>query len=357
MKIGIFGNHSFPHQGGSERVIHQIASWMQNKFSHHCYVYSYTANNSVIDGVSYIDLNKENIIKESTKLDFMFIYSDYFKQWPTLLNSNIKCKMGIALVGMNYMLSKHEVMKVFKEKINNIKVLTHDNSYRDYQYCKDNFIPVTVINNGVDLNEFKNINSFKDKYKISKDIILCVSNFFPGKGQEHLIKTLSAIKNELNEYKLVFISSSINIPVGEFLRASFIKNMNDLKLDCLFLKDIPREDTITAYNEASLFVFPSIKEVAPLVIMEAMASETPWISLPVGNIPTLKGGLMCPIRGTDRNGAIWGPETYDYFGKYMLKILKDKELSDTLKRDGKEMILSKYNWDIISNEYNDYFCN
>jgi glycosyltransferase involved in cell wall biosynthesis len=355
MKIGIACNHSFPHQGGSERVIHQIASWMQNKYNHRCYIYSFTANNSIIDGVSYIDCSKEDLIKESKNLDFLFIYSDYFRLWPTLLNSKLSCKLGIALVGMNYMLSKNDVRKRFEEKIKNIKVLTHDNSYLDYKYCKENLIPVKVINNGVDLNEFKNKDSFKKKYNIDKDIVLCVSNFFPGKGQEYLIKVFSLIKEEIKKYKLVFISSSVNVPIAHILRNNFIKNIKNMNLDCLFLEDINRSDIISAYNDSSLFVFPSIKEVAPLVILEAMASETPWIALPVGNVPSLKGGLMCPVKGFDKNGAIWGPETYEYFSKYVLSILSNKELSGKLKNDGKDLILSKYNWDKISEEYNDYF--
>jgi phosphatidylinositol alpha 1,6-mannosyltransferase len=47
-----------------------------------------------------------------------------------------------------------------------------------------------------------------------------------------------------------------------------------------------------AFAAADLFLFTSHVECAPLVILEAMAAGTPWVSYDVGNVSELPGGLM-----------------------------------------------------------------
>lgn len=48
----------------------------------------------------------------------------------------------------------------------------------------------------------------------------------------------------------------------------------------------------SAIAAADLFLFTSRVECAPLVILEAMAGETPWISYDVGNVSELAGGVV-----------------------------------------------------------------
>jgi L-malate glycosyltransferase len=47
-----------------------------------------------------------------------------------------------------------------------------------------------------------------------------------------------------------------------------------------------------AIGAADLFLFASRVECAPLVILEAMASGTPWVSYDVGNVSELAGGVV-----------------------------------------------------------------
>jgi glycosyltransferase involved in cell wall biosynthesis len=48
----------------------------------------------------------------------------------------------------------------------------------------------------------------------------------------------------------------------------------------------------SAIAAADLFLFTSQVECAPLVILEAMAAATPWVSYDVGNVSELAGGLV-----------------------------------------------------------------
>jgi glycosyltransferase involved in cell wall biosynthesis len=51
-----------------------------------------------------------------------------------------------------------------------------------------------------------------------------------------------------------------------------------------------------AIAAADLFLFTSTVECAPLVILEAMAAGTPWVSYDVGNVSELPGGLVADSR-------------------------------------------------------------
>jgi len=65
----------------------------------------------------------------------------------------------------------------------------------------------------------------------------------------------------------------------------------------ILLIDLPRPELVQAYLAADLFVLSSYGEYSPLVLFEAAAAATPFISSPVGNaeeiISWLGGGWLC----------------------------------------------------------------
>jgi glycosyltransferase involved in cell wall biosynthesis len=133
-----------------------------------------------------------------------------------------------------------------------------------------------------------------------------------------------------------------------------IKKINDKKYGknkTVMLADLPREELINAYFASDIFLFASNIEYSPLVLYEACASGTPFISSDVGNSKEIakwtKGGLIAKtvfrlsksyIDESDLNTKI-------------LKVLKDNKLANQLSILGKKAIRSKYNWDLISLKY------
>ncbi len=61
---------------------------------------------------------------------------------------------------------------------------------------------------------------------------------------------------------------------------------------------LSREETVAAFRAADLFLFPSNVECSPLVLFEAVASETPFLSTDVGNAAEIAGwtlgGIILP---------------------------------------------------------------
>lgn len=72
----------------------------------------------------------------------------------------------------------------------------------------------------------------------------------------------------------------------------------------LLLRSLDRTETVAAFHAADLLLFPSRVECSPLVLFEAMASKTPFLTTDVGNaaeiIAWTQGGQLLPtLLGTD----------------------------------------------------------
>ncbi|MGF1588771.1 MAG: glycosyltransferase family 4 protein [Pleurocapsa sp.] len=65
---------------------------------------------------------------------------------------------------------------------------------------------------------------------------------------------------------------------------AFAQKLSD-RQKIIFTDWIPAQDVITLFEYADLFVYPTLSDTLPLVILEAMASGLPVISTKVGGIP------------------------------------------------------------------------
>jgi glycosyltransferase involved in cell wall biosynthesis len=66
----------------------------------------------------------------------------------------------------------------------------------------------------------------------------------------------------------------------------------------VILADLPRSDVVQAFKASDLFVFASHVEYSPLVLFEAAAAGTPFLTTPAGNAEEIVqwtgGGIVCP---------------------------------------------------------------
>ena len=361
MQIGISVNHSWPFTGGSEKVVQQISESLVSNFSVGCHVFSGTTKKAIThNGVHYHPVvdRGQVFIKDTQNagIDSMLVYSDYFKHWPIMVNNPKKLgyKLALATVGLNASLDKPLLLKRLKDYKDHISVITHSDNYQDFQVCKAKGITPTVIPNGVDLKEF-NVESglFRSKYGLSdKKIILCVSNFFPGKGQEYLPEICKRM--DMTDCCLVLICSEPSFQAAQILEQRYSALTKREGFFNMMLKNISREDTVSAFIDSDVFVFPTQKEVAPLVVLEAMAAKTPWVSMPVGNVRKLSGGVIVPSNGKDPLGnCVYNNDVYDLFAKYLTKIINDEDFSRSLSDQGFSLVESDYNWDRIFESYYD----
>ncbi len=210
----------------------------------------------------------------------------------------------------------------------------HSSMYKDYEFAQiHGFQNSIIIPNGVDEEEFsqKIKVDFREKYNIKTPFMgLCVANFYNGKGHDRVIEAVRQMNRK--DFTMVFIGKE-----GEELE--FLRKKAS-GLNIMFLVNIPREDTVAAFHTADIFLFGSYIEASPLVIIEAKASKTPFVSTDCGNVKEWKGGIVCSAEEMAENAN---------------KILDDGSLRKRLSEEGYKEWKEKLTWESVVDKYEDLY--
>lgn len=364
MRLVLCCNHSYPHIGGSERVLKQISdSLSKPPFNHDIYILSGSIKTpAVYEGVHYLPLAPtygafyEQL--RNLKPDHTFVYGDYFRYCRDFVTNanNLPGTKSIALVGANYFLTHLGLFDLLKR--NNIVPITHSKVYRDYTACLGRSLDPKVIPYGIDLTEFDENKGVIRPGANDKKMVLCVSNFFPGKGQEHLVRILKNLFNKRQDWYIVFVSATINFPIGKYLSIRCRMALDQSQIEWYMLEDLPRTDVISAFKSCDLLTMPSQQEVGPLVLLEAQAAGNPWISLPVGISRELKGGMLVPAHSKDTMGRFNYSPSVDYtFMQTLDSLLSNEAECKRLGKTGRQQVEERYLWKDIVPQYDQAFSN
>lgn len=194
----------------------------------------------------------------------------------------------------------------------------------------------SVIPNGAWPEKFADkLSDFRSLYGISnKRLVLNVSNYIANKNQEMALRAFLRA-NPCNAV-LVFIGSEIN-DYTRRLQRIYEQHKSSSSIRVLFLEKVPQNTLNAAYKAADLFLFSSLSEVQPLVILEAMASATPFISTDVGCVRELPGGITV--------------HSESQMAKQIRQLLDNPQLCNELAIAGSNACLKKYNWNHIIDQY------
>lgn len=211
------------------------------------------------------------------------------------------------------------------------------NNYRDINFARANNVKnICIIPNGAAAEEFDtdNVNNFRIIYGIPEEsfLILHVGSFTGVKGHIEAIRIFE--QADINNSTLLIIGSSpVAARVGikatilrfainkafllRIYRLQFFskyfshisyfqriaQNRNNTKKFIetnkkIFVLELPRKETVDAFKTADLFLFPSNIECSPIVLFEACAAKTPFLTTDVGNskeiIEWTQGGYLLP---------------------------------------------------------------
>ncbi len=122
-----------------------------------------------------------------------------------------------------------------------------------------------------------------------------------------------------------------------------------------FLRNIPREDVISAFKNSSIYLNLSFKEVASLILYESRASSLPFITMDTGNSIEQKGGIVIKNPNMDKKGyKIVDNQIIDKYVDSIIKLLTDIELRNKLIKEGQKDI-EKLDWKNIVPIYDEVF--
>lgn len=233
------------------------------------------------------------------------------------------------------------------------------NNYRDINFARKHGISNThLIPNGAGEDEFLKLNSIKIRQKlgISKSdfLILDVGSHTGVKGHREAIEIIE--KANIKNATLLIVGNSFGggctaacriREITSKFHPSYIKNHKRL-----VVKSLPRSETIAAYKEADLFLFPSNIEASPIVLFEAAAAKTPYLTNDVGNSREvtgwLKGGMVLPT-SFDKDG--FSHAKIDESARILEKFYADRKLREKIASEGFKYWKNKFSWERIAEKY------
>jgi len=142
---------------------------------------------------------------------------------------------------------------------------------------------IEVVRNGINLENMKSTVDFKKKYAISHDYFLFLGRFHEVKGVDTLLEAMNLIK----DHPLMSTNKLVIMGVDFGFEKKMLKMIKEMNLDNVvkIIKNPPREDVISAYNESEFLVLPSRWELSPLTPLEGFAFKKPTISTKAHGIP------------------------------------------------------------------------
>ena len=202
---------------------------------------------------------------------------------------------------------------LFQKKLYQIVDLVHVTKKDDIKILRDMGIttPIAYIPNGVNLNEFQNLNQ-KNKSKkelelnIRKQYILFISRVHTRKGLKYLINAWVKIAKEIQSWDLLIAGPIHDEKYYKTIKSILAKN--DLEDRVNFKGMLKGKDRIHAYNASSLFVLPSYTENFGMAIAEAMAAKLPVITTkgtPWSEIEEYNAGWWVELSQENINQALY----------------------------------------------------
>lgn len=235
----------------------------------------------------------------------------------------------------------NNLMKNSLRKANKIISVSHDNKHQIIRYLKIPEYKISVIYHGLDESftdgiDLKNIESFKSKYGIINNYILCVANNVLNKNFEGLIEAFNYLKQKYNiTYHLVIAGNT------GFLRKRQIwfQKMKNKYPDIIHTGYIDWKQLSNLYSGASVFVLSSYCESFGLPILEAMACGCPVVTSNIFAMPEIVGNAGLKV----------DPYNFKEIGDAIYTILNNNLLREELIKRGLKRV-KMFSWEKAAKE-------
>ncbi|MCL4846167.1 MAG: glycogen synthase [Acidobacteria bacterium] len=223
---------------------------------------------------------------------------------------------------------------------------------------------IRVIHNGIDLDQYRPTPDLAVLASLGIDpevpYVLFVGRITRQKGIIHLV---NAIRYFHAGTQVVLCAGAPDTPeiaaeMGEAVERAKAQSRNPV----LWIAEmLPREQVITLYTHAAIFVCPSIYEPFGIINLEAMACETPVVASAVGGIPEVvehgeTGLLVAPEVISADEVQPRHPEQFSRdLGAAVNILLDDPSLRLQMARRARERVEQQFSWTSIANATLDFY--
>lgn len=199
-------------------------------------------------------------------------------------------------------------------------------------YFKDAYNRETVfIPNGVNEPEIRKADIIQKKYGLNKDdYILFLGRIVPEKGIHYLIDAFNKIKTD----KKLVIAGSASDTDGYYQE---LKEKSKDNKNIIFTGFVEGKELEELYSNAYIYSLPSDVEGMPLSLLEAMS---------YGNCCLTSNIDECS-EVIENKGVTFKKGNIDDLSLVLQELCDNKEKVISMKKEAKEFILNKYNWDDV----------
>jgi len=192
---------------------------------------------------------------------------------------------------------------------------------------------ITVINNGLDTNEFSPVNEVKrNEFRL----ITTASADVPLKGLDFSLKALKKLKKDFPNIHLIVIGL---IKKGGHTE-KLIRKLG-LENDVTFKSNLTKNEIKDCYSQSSIAIVSSLYEGFGYPVIEAMSCEIPLIATNVSSIPEL----------TSEFAKLVDPKNEEMIYQSVKDILSEYDKYKKIAIKGRQHVIKNFNWIKITDEY------
>ncbi|HTY91689.1 MAG TPA: glycosyltransferase family 4 protein [Methanocella sp.] len=196
---------------------------------------------------------------------------------------------------------------------------------------------IVPVHNGINVSAFKPTaaTNVRRQYGIDGPMLLFVGRMITQKGVPYLIDAMPLVLKEHRDAKLLLVGRGSAL---EGLKNK-VKAMG-LEKSVIFSGYMSEDMLKEAYGTCDMFVLPSVWEVLPIAILEAMSSSRPVVCTDAGgNAELVKDGY---------NGYVVPMRSPEALAKKINALLDDPEKMKAMGRAGRRRAEDEFDWKLIA---------
>jgi starch synthase len=215
---------------------------------------------------------------------------------------------------------------------------------------------VHVIHNGIDLNEYRKIDSTGalERYGVdpAKPYLLFVGRITRQKGLQHLVRAIQFMDRD---FQIVLCAAAPDTAqLGEEMRIA-VEGAKAQRPGIIWIDEmVDQQAACELYSHAAVFVCPSIYEPFGIINLEAMACETAVVASAVGGIKEVvidgETGLLVPIDQMKQSPfeAI-DPEKFARdLAERINELMTNPQLRERFGKAGRKRVEQNFSWAAIA---------
>ena len=223
---------------------------------------------------------------------------------------------------------------------------------------------VEVIHNGIDIDQYRPRPdaSVLESYGVDPEqpYVLFVGRITRQKGILHLVEAIHHLDSDIQVVLCAGAPDTEEIGEEMEARVEAVRSATDNPIVWI-AEMLPREDVITMYTHASVFVCPSVYEPFGIINLEAMACKTPVVASAVGGIPEIivpgETGLLVDVDPTGEDTV--EPADPDGFARRLAdgvnELMANPDRREAMGTAARKRVEEQFSWRAIAEQTLDFY--